>query len=274
MNKVHSKQIFITGLILVIFLNGCVSNRQVAYLQYEDELKGLKEIPTDTILRKYESGELLYKLQPEDAVSIKISSTTPPEYNPFKIADQYMVAGGSQNTATGNSSSSNGYRIDPWGYLHLPVIGKFKAQGLNLEQLEDTINVLASEELEDPLTKVNLINFHFTIMGEAGGGNLTTSERSLTMMEAISMGGGPSEYADLSKVKVIRTCGNEKYVFYVNLLDESFISSEFYFVHPHDLIIVPPLYTREFLRYVVPNISMVASSISLIVSLLTLFSLK
>lgn len=274
MNKFQLKQVCIASLILFIFLNGCVSNRQIAYLQHEDELKELKEIPKDTILRKYESGELLYKIQPEDVLSIKISSTTPPEYNPFKIADQYMVAGGTQNAGTGNSSSNNGYRIDPWGYLHLPVIGKIKARGLNLEQLEDTINVLAAEELEDPLTRINLVNFSFTIMGEAAGGNLTTSERSLTMMEAISMGGGPTEYADLSRVKVIRTCGNERYVFYVNLLDESFISSEFYFVHPHDLIIVPPLYTREFLRYVVPNISMVASSISLIVSLLTLFSLK
>ena len=273
MNKSVTRY-FLWVMLPALLITGCVSNKKITYLQYEDELSKPETIVTDSIIRKYESGELRYKIQRGDLLSIKIASITPEDYNPFSQADRMMSAGGNINMGGSKTAGNYGYRVDPWGVLELPVIGKLTVEGMHLEELEDTINSLAKIELEDPLTRVNLLNYRFTIMGEVGGdGTFNSDERTLTMTEAISMA-GPSEFADLSRVKVIRTFGDDKYVFYVNLLDESFITSEFYFVHPNDLIIVSPLYTREFLKYVVPNISLIASSVSLVVSLITLFSIR
>ena len=80
------------------------------------------------------------------------------------------------------------------------------------------------------------------------------------------MAGGPSEFGDISRVKVVRWIGEEHYVFYVNLLDETFLSSEFYFIQPNDVVVISPLKARSYLKYVSPNLGIIAASISLVTS--------
>jgi polysaccharide export outer membrane protein len=88
------------------------------------------------------------------------------------------------------------------------------------------------------------------------------------------MAGGPSEFGDLSRVKVIRHLRGETYVFYVNLLTEDFLSSSFYFVQPDDVIVVTPLKQRSYLKYMSPNLSILTASVSLMVALVTLFRIR
>lgn len=275
------------GFIILITLlaSSCVSNKQITYLQYEDDLTDMSKVVTDSIIRVYESGQLQYTLQPNDIVQIRIATVTPEEYNPFAQADPMMSSSGTNmnrmmlnnnNQGSGNSMAQQyGYRIDPWGDLNLPVIGKLRAEGMTLDSLEKTINIMALEHLEDPVAKVNLMNFKYLVMGEvAGGGEMISSESNLTMMQAIASAGGPAEFGDISKVKVIRRIDDESFVFYVNLLDEHFISSEFYYVFPNDLIIVPPLKSRLYFNYITPNISIITSLISLTTSLLAIFAIR
>jgi len=284
----HSPFSSALGLILLIALlaSSCVSNKQITYLQYEDDLTDMSKVLTDSIIRKYESGQLHYTLQPNDIVQIRIATVTPEEYNPFAQADPMMSSSGTGSNMNrmmnnnnmgggGMGASQYGYKIDPWGDLNLPVIGKLRAEGMTLDSLEKTINDLAREHLEDPVAKVNLMNFKYLVMGEvAGGGEMISSESNLTMMQAIASAGGPDEFGDISKVKVIRRIDDESYVFYVNLLDERFISSEFYYVFPNDLIIVPPLKSRLYFNYITPNISIITSLISLTTSLLAIFAIR
>ena len=266
----HASLLLALGALLA---TSCVPNRKVTYLQYEDELKHPELIVTDSIIRAYKSGQLHYELQPYDVVDIKIASPTPEEYNPFHIADPYitagMVSGNSQNGGMG--MQNRGYRIDPWGYLELPVIGKLRAAGLSIEQLEDTINILAVKQLEEPVTKVNLLNFKFSVMGEVESeGVLYSNDHMLTIVQALAMAGGIGEFGDLSRIKVIRKIEDTNYVFYVNMLEETYLSSEFYFVHPNDVLIVSPLKARGYLKYMSPNLSIISSIISLVVSILAL----
>lgn len=267
-----------TPLVLIIAIgvlfSGCVSNRQIAYLQYEDEQGKPAGIVTDSIIRVYETGELRYRLQPNDVLNIKIASMTPEEYNPFSLADRYLSSGG-VGGGVGQSSATNiGYRIDPFGYLNLPVIGQVKAAGYTLDGLEDILDSLAADQLEDPATKISLMNFRFSVMGEVNSeGLLQSDDNSLTMMQALALAGGVDEFGDLSRVKVVRRIGDENFVFYVNLLDESFLASEFYFVYPNDMILIPPLKPRTYLNYVAPNLSIIASTLSLAASIFALFAL-
>lgn len=256
-------------------MSGCVSNKKVAYLQYEDELGKPATVVTDSIIRVYEAGELRYKLQPNDVLNIKIASLTPEEYNPFAIADRYMSSGGVGGGNIGQGASSNiGYRIDSFGNLNLPVIGTLHVAGMTLDELESLIDSLAMDQLENPVSKISLMNFRFSVMGEvASEGLYVSDDNSMTLMQAIAMAGGRDEFGDFSRVKVVRRIGNENYVFFVNLLDESFLSSEFYFVYPNDIIFVQPLKSRAYLKYAGPNISIIASSLSLIASIIALIAI-
>jgi polysaccharide export outer membrane protein len=263
---VCSNYLLIIG-IAMFFFSSCIPNRKIAYLQYGDELKQVRKIPLDSMVRVYKTGAYQYKLQSNDLVDIKIATTTPDEYNPFSLADRYISMGG----ISSNQLQSMGYRIDPEGFLNLPIIGRLKVSGMTVWELEDTITRLASADLEAPVTKINLINFRFSVMGEVNGeGTLQTSENTLSLLQAMSMAGGISEYGDLSRVKVVRKINEESYVFYVNLLDESFLSSNFYYVQPNDVILVAPMKNRSLVKNVPQTLGFVASTLSLIVTVITL----
>jgi polysaccharide biosynthesis/export protein len=263
--KLRNKLYFIIGSI-VITMSACVSNKKVSYLQYENELKKSTQITTDTIVRKYSVVETRYKLQPHDQLNIKIVSLTPDVYNPYALADRQLVSA---------DQSSSGYVIGPSGTITLPVLGEIKAAGLQIDELEKAILSMVAAELKDPLVRIQLTNFRFTLLGEVGGaGTIYSQENSQNILQAISMAGGATEFADLSRVKVIRKAGNESHVFFVNLLDESILASEYFYVHPNDIIIISPAYSRELMKYVSPNLSRVASSLSLLVSLFTIFLLR
>jgi len=261
------------AVLLLVFLgNSCVSNRQITFLQYEDELVSPEKILSDSIIRRYETGELRYKLQPDDILSIRIASTTPDEYNPFSLADPYLASGGMQgNISSQGAVGIMGYRVDPFGYLTLPILGKVEASGYSIEELEDIIDSLASYQLETPVSKINLLNFKYTVLGEVMGEGVQVSEENyMTMLQALASAGGPDEFGDLEHVKVIRKVGNETYVFYVNLLDESFLTSDFYYVFPNDIIIVPPLKSRIYFKYITSNIAIVSSVMSFAASVVAL----
>ncbi|MFZ5940806.1 MAG: polysaccharide biosynthesis/export family protein [Bacteroidota bacterium] len=257
---------------LALLLVSCVPNRKIAYLQYGDELNNAASLPIDSLVRMYETGYFQYRLQPDDQVDIKISTTTPDEFNPFLLADRTMSTGENTNFS---QSALVGFRIDPFGYLHLPVIGKLQAGGMTLFELQDTLDHMVSAELEDPVTKVNLINFRFSVLGEVEGeGMYRSTDYSLSLLQAMSMAGGISEFGDLSRVKVIRKSGDMNLVFYVNLLDESFLSSSFYFVQPNDVIIVSPMKNRLLVKNVPQTLGLITSTLSLVLMVITLISVN
>jgi polysaccharide export outer membrane protein len=90
------------------------------------------------------------------------------------------------------------------------------------------------------------------------------------MMEAIGLAGGLGELAVLRNVKVVRQYEDVAKVHYVDLLEENYIESPFYYVHPNDVIIVPPLKQRTFRNYFGENLGLIVSSLSLLLLVLNL----
>jgi len=269
---VINRMLLFSMMILLIF--SCVPNRKIAYLQYGSELNAPDNLPVDSVMRSYTTGAFQYRLQPDDLLDIKISSTTPEEYNPFSLADRYISLGGSAGAGAGQSLVT-GYRVDPGGYLNLPVVGRIHAGGLTVFQLQDSINRLVGNELENPVTKVNLINFRFSVIGEVNTeGMMSTTDQTLTLLQAMAMAGGVSEFGDLSRVKVIRKYNDETLVFYVNLLEESFLASNFYYVQPNDVIVVSPMKNRLLVKNVPQTLGVIATTLSLLLTVLTLISVN
>ena len=93
-------------------------------------------------------------------------------------------------------------------------------------------------------------------------------------MEAIGLAGGLGELADLKKVKVARQHENTVRVHYVNLLEEEFIESPYYYVHPNDVIVVPPLKQRPFRNYFGENLALIVSTLSLLILVLNLIRIS
>jgi polysaccharide export outer membrane protein len=260
-------------LLLLLGLAACVPNKKVAYLQYKDEYKKPESIVFDTLVRKYETGDFAYRLQPNDLLDIKIATPAPLLYNPFNDADKGLIAGQNygQSAGTTGSVQNTGYYVEQDGVINLPLVGKIMFAGYTISQAEDSLEFYVRKYLEKPVVKIRLQNFKFSVLGEVEQeGTLLSSDNSLTLIQALALAGGPSEFGDISRVKVLRNYGPETFVFYVNLQNEEYMTTPFYFVQPDDVIVVTPVNQRAYLKYASVNIGMWTAIVSLIISVIAI----
>lgn len=263
------KKIGVVVLLVSLFW-GCVPNKKYVYLQKGDVRA--KRLPVDSVVRQYPVNVQEYRIQPLDILSIRIESLTPDDYN--FISKLYpMIEGGIGGGGGANAGVNpiNGFLVDQDGKIDFPVIGKLLFAGKTVFEAQELLKSSFSPHLKDPVARVNLMNFRFTVLGEVNGEQLVTSRNTrITFMEAIGLAGGLTELADRTKIKVIRQQGVANKVFYINLLDEKFVTSDYFYVQQNDIIVVPPLKQRPFRLYWAQNLSLFVSTVSVILLIVNL----
>lgn len=246
---------------LVVILASCVSNKKVVYIQADDLHK--KDVILDSVVRTHELKIHEYRIQPLDILSIRFESLTSEDFD--FISKLYPNV--RQETAGAQSTQViNGFLVDNNGEIEFPVAGKVKLSGLSLFEASTKLQDTFRQFLKDPVARVQLLNFRFTVLGEVNTENQVVSTNTrVTMLEAIGMAGGLTDLADRSKVKIVRQQGSKSEILYLNLLDEKLISSDHYYVHQNDLIVVPALRQRPFRKYWAENIALLVSTLTLLV---------
>lgn len=256
----------------LLALASCVPNRKYTYVQQNDVRK--TDMPRDTVVRQYAMNIEEYKIQPLDILSIRIESLTPEDYDfitkLYPIVDQ-MGGGGGSGGSTGAQNSINGFLVDNTGHIEFPVAGKLKFAGLTVFEAQEMLRKSFLPYLKDPVARIMLMNFRFTVLGEVVQEQLVLSRNTrISVMEAIGMAGGLGELADRSKVKVIRQVGAQAEVFYVNLLEEDLLQNKYFYIQQNDIIVVPPLKQRPFRLYWQQNLSLFVSTVSVILLVVNL----
>ncbi len=264
-------RIWLFFVISLLFLTSCVPVKKLIYLQ-NDDLNHRDRIPKDTVLRTHTLKIREYRIQPLDLLTINFE-TIGEENDAFdflsKLSPQSQARGGGGGAS--GSITASGILVDVQGEIQYAVMGKIKVAGLTIFEAQDLIHSIASKYLPDVVVRVRMLNFRFTMLGEVNGeGTVSSANTRLTMMEAIGLGGGLGELADRSNVKVIRQKGDQTEIYYVNLLEEKFLESPYYFVQQNDVIIVPPLKQRTFRKYFVSNLGYITTAISFTLLIVTL----
>lgn len=255
-------------LIIILVASSCVTNKKYTYLQNDDV--NVKDLPKDTTIRSYELQNYEYRIQPEDNISVRFESLTPQEYDIFNR--NLMTQQQNQNLNQLNAILI-GELVDPKGEITYPVIGNVRVAGLTVFEAQTKLQQVADQYLESPVVKARLINFRFTILGEARNeGTVILSNNRVNYLEAIGLAGGLTDFADKKNIKLIRQINGKAHVRYLNLLDENFINSPEYFVHQNDILIVPALRQRPYQTYFGKNLSLVISSLSLLLISITLIN--
>jgi len=241
---------------LVLALTSCVPNRKVTLLQKGDIAQA--DLPTDSVVRTYQPDSFTYRIQPNDILYVRFESITDEKYD---FLSDRTVAQGGMNV----NPLMVGELVDHNGEIPFPVLGKVKVSGLTVFEIQEKLQALANQYLDSPVVKVRLINFRITVLGEvAKEGTVVLSNHQVTMLEAIAQAGGLGELADRSNIKLLRQRDGKTEVIYLDLLDEDFVNSPYYYANQNDVLIVPALKQRPFRKYFGPNLALVVSSLSLL----------
>jgi len=284
---------------VVLMLVSCVPNKRIVYLQNDPEPKRGQLKNTDTLSRSYSTRLSEYKLKPKDIVSINVASITPGEFDFIKKYEEQLgiirklgqynqanqvggmgninqgIGGGGQSgegiSALSLDRMPTGFELDAAGNLELPFIGMVRLSGLTVAQTEALLKEKLHGYFETPVVRVQLLSFHFTILGEVNKeGRYTSFNPNTSVIDAITLAGNLNDFADRSKLKVVRYDGEKATVFYVNMLEEDLLAQPGYFLQPDDLIIVPPLKARFLRKYGLQSYS---AALTLITSTITLLVL-
>jgi len=288
-------------IVIGIFFSACVPNKDIVYLQHPNDPEKGEVMESDSIIRTYQTYNKPYELQPEDIISLRIASLTPAEFDFVKQYEEQLglirklnqynqgnLSGGNQNMrmqggAQGGEGSGmapimldrqqTGFTIDRQGNLTLPEIGEVQLAGLSIREAEELIKDKLINYFETPVIRIQLLSFHFTILGEVNNeGRYTSFDPETNVIDAITLAENLTDFADRSKLKVIRFDGGEAQVYYVNTLREDLVAQKGFFLQPNDLIVVPPLKARQSRRYLLPTTSNIigvsASALSLILIIL------
>ena len=238
-------------------ITSCVPNRKILYLQKDDLYK--KDIETNKMIREYAIDTFVYRIQPNDVLSVRFESLTPKSFD--------FLTNQATNQA-GITSQANplliGELVDEQGMITLPALGQFKVAGLTVFELQELLRTVAGKFVDSPIVRVRLINYRVTILGEVNKeGTITLQNNRVSIVEALGLAGGLNDFAERSKVKLIRQTNGRAEVIYLNLQDENIINSPYYYLHQSDVLIVPPLKQRPFLKYFGQNLSLVLSILTI-----------
>lgn len=100
-------------------------------------------------------------------------------------------------------------RVLPDGTIAMPLVGQVAAQGLLPEQLEAAITRRLATQYrgEVPQVTVSVRNpsgLQFSVVGKVKSAGTFTPGRYVNLLEALSLAGGPADFASLDNVTILR----------------------------------------------------------------------
>ena len=216
-------------------------------------------------------------LKADDLLLIFVSSPDPEVAAPFNIST--ISIAGNSSSGVANVENSGGqvryqtYLIDNKGFIQFPIIGSIKLGGLTREVALETLKTKLKNYINEPIVNLRILNFKITVQGEvARPGTFNVLTERITLPEALAMAGDMTIYGKRDNVLIIREIDGKKTSNFVDLTKTDFMNSPFYYLSQNDLVVVEPNKTRMNASAVGPNISVLLSSISLLLTVIALLS--
>jgi polysaccharide export outer membrane protein len=134
------------------------------------------------------------------------------------------------------------YLVDKDGRIQLPILGDVKVSGMSTAQVTDSLTQMLQPYVKDAVVKLRIINFRVTVSGEVNRpGPVTVPEESVTLMEALSMSGDLTDFANRESILVIREVAGERSFQRLNLHSREVFMSDYYYLQQGDIVYVEPL---------------------------------
>lgn len=245
-------------LVLLFFLlQSCASRKSIAYLQ---------DIDVNS------KSEAVFNYEPllknDDLLSIIVSAADPEITYPFNIPQiqgNYKVGD--------NQSGIKTYLIDSDGFIEYPVIGKVKLAGLSRKEAVNKLTEKIKEYITNPTINLRILNYKIAVLGEVlKPGNYPIQSERVTLLEALSQAGDLTIYGKRDNILIIREVNGIKSFNRVDITKSDFINSEYYYLTQNDVIVVEQNKTKVNASVVGPNVTVLISAASVLISILILLT--
>jgi len=251
--------------IVIILFSSCTSTKEIQMFQDSYDTLNKYHIPP-------KAPE--HKIRPFDNLYLSVLTMDPEVnalFNPSSQGDGFSSST-TQMYGAPIGKEINGYRVSQEGTITVPMLGKIALAGLSLEEAEIQLKEKAEEFLIDPHIQIKFLNYRVHILGEVRfPGIYYNYEGKVSILEAIGMANGISDFSDIKNTIVKRHDGNKVVTLEVDLTDSSVYSSDAFYLQPNDLVYIPPSKLKR--RQVnVQTYSMVLSTISVLLVSVTLIT--
>lgn len=217
------KRIFLLISFFSVVLLSCRTQRAV--YNYLEEIKD-----TSFKQRVYLAEPIIQK---NDLISIRVYSAS---LDPS--VDQLYNAGNTQNQ-NAQTLQFSGYLVDVNGNIEFPRIGTLRVEGLKKSELEELLKSKLQGQLTDPRAVVRFLNFRISVLGEVGSpGILTIPTERLTIIEAVAMAGGITEFGKIKEVKILRENNGVRQLGTLDLTSQNIFQSPYYQLQQNDVVLV------------------------------------
>ncbi len=110
-------------------------------------------------------------------------------------------------------------RVASDGTIMLPLIGQVKAAGLTTNELQTDLTARFVRFVHDPKVTVRVFDPAsrvFYVLGEVSKPGMYKLMSGEVLSQALAAAGGPTEYANLRKIKIVRRSGDQQVEMTVN----------------------------------------------------------
>ncbi len=216
---------------ITCLLSSCGTSRKIAYFP---------KITNGSILQS--AAEVESVIQKNDILSIYVTSPNPVATEMFNNTQTVI-----SSTATGSISQSVGYLVNSDGNIIFPSLGTISAVGLTKKQLTQKIagELLDKKLLVDPIVNIRFLNYRVTVLGEVARPTVVSvANERISLLEALGLAGDLTIYARRDNVLLIREDAGKKTFRRINLNDDAFFSSQYYYLKTNDIVYVEPSKVR------------------------------
>ena len=223
----------------------CVSHQELISLN--GSVKGLPDAllsGPDTFSLEVQEN---YKIKPYDLLLITLNtlgeSTEQFLREQFSSSQSFNQNNGFQP----NAMYYRSYEVDHNGFVHLPIVDSINVLGLTTGEIRRALDKAFAPYIKYATSRVKLANMRINILGEVKNpGTQFLYNNQTNILEALSLAGDFTDFANRKKVKLIRKTPKGRKSVTLNLNESDFISGPYFYIRPDDIIYVEPIKSKAF----------------------------
>lgn len=253
MNRRLTAVLTLSSIAVLLTFSSCIPHEKLVYFQ--------DDVPAELLRAQYVQELQKVKIQTDDILSITVST--------FDSTTAKLFNNPVRASANDGSFIGQGYLVDVDGFIEFPVLGKINLKGLTREVAKDTIRGRLYTYLRDPIVEVRFLNLHVNVIGEVRQPGLYTfPDERFTVLEALSMAGDMTDFADRENVVVIREYDRVREFGKLDLTSPKAFESPYFYLTQNDVLYIRPMEQKT--KVIQDPLMRISAIASIVISLATL----